>query len=1072
MLNSNKGRRIARFRTLQLGGSSIKRWPLVPLAAVLALALLSLFVVPAPVTEAQTPPAHYDTDGDGLIEIANLAQLNAVRWDLDGDGNSLYPQYVAAFPVVEDGAVCPVGSTCTGYELTANLDFDENGDGEISAADSAYWNDGEGWYAIGGRKTSLSFTGTFEGNNHTIANLYVRNEGSRNGLFSIIGSEGVVRNLGMVGIDLTGVGYMGGVAGINDGTISNCYATGSANGSRTDGNYVGGLVGLSRRDATIENSWASGTVSGHYDIGGLAGESFGTVRSSYAAVDVTGNIHTGGLMGENEVEATIFDSYATGTVNGKAQVGGLVGYATDKGVITSSYATGNVRGDGDVGGLVGHNQGKITTSYASGVVNGNNRVGGLVGWNEGQSEIIASYATGNVNGSQIVGGLVGSNDYSAIATSYATGNVKTTNSGDEPILLGGLVGNNNGTITATYATGEVTGKYAAYAGSLVGRNGGERNGIVASYATGPVRGDPNSKTGGLAGFNRSFGDLVGIYFNTETTGQTSAVGSGKSPSNPLGRTTSQLQSPTGYAGIYGGWDLDVDNADGDNAPDTGGDAPWDFGSPTQYPVLKVDFDGNGTATWEEFGYQLRERPALAATPGGTEMEITWTPVDVSHWVDAPTVTYALYRDGEKMTGYGGGSRSYTDTGLTLGETYTYQVATLLNGADAQRSNLLTLQAMEMEIDYPAMAAFYRATGGDGWYDSANWLSVRPLGEWHGVTTDGDGRVTGLSLQFNNLRGELPTELANLERLEALNLHANHLSGTIPEWLGNLSNLQTLHLRFNDLTGTLPTELVNLHNLSLLDVSYNELIGRLPQSLSGLKYLGILAISDGQCAPGNDEFQEWLDGLESYSGTNCPVDREVLTALYHATGGGDWTNSDGWLSGEPLSEWRGVTTDTDGRVVGVSLINNNLVGTLPPELGKLERLQVLALDRNSISGSLPVELGDLSNLTRLALNRNQLTGAIPSELGSLPNLSIVGLARNQLSGALPASLGNLTGLTRLSLHDNTALIGSLPSGFTNLADLERLAIANTGLCAPDDEGFSAWLDTVSDKPGGVATCGSP
>ncbi len=132
-------------------------------------------------------------------------------------------------------------------------------------------------------------------------------------------------------------------------------------------------------------------------------------------------------------------------------------------------------------------------------------------------------------------------------------------------------------------------------------------------------------------------------------------------------------------------------------------------------------------------------------------------------------------------------------------------------------------------------------------------------------------------------------------------------------------------------------------------------------------------------------------------------------------------------------------------------------------------EIQSLDGNSIGGSLPAELGNLSNLTRLALNRNSLTGSIPSGLGSLSNLSIIGLARNSLSGTLPTSLGNLSGLTKLSLHDNTGLSGALPSGFTNLANLQRLAIANTGLCAPDDEAFSDWLDTVSDKPGGVPTC---
>ena len=90
---------------------------------------------------------------------------------------------------------------------------------------------------------------------------------------------------------------------------------------------------------------------------------------------------------------------------------------------------------------------------------------------------------------------------------------------------------------------------------------------------------------------------------------------------------------------------------------------------------------------------------------------------------------------------------------------------------------------------------------------------------------------------------------------------------------------------------------------------------------------------------------------------------------------------------------------------------------------------MVLDRNNLCGSMPAALGKLDSLTRLAPDSNGLTGDIPSQLGSLPDLSIIGLARNSLSGALPSTLSNLSGLPRLSLHDNTGVSGPLPSGFT-------------------------------------------
>ena len=199
-------------------------------------------------------------------------------------------------------------------------------------------------------------------------------------------------------------------------------------------------------------------------------------------------------------------------------------------------------------------------------------------------------------------------------------------------------------------------------------------------------------------------------------------------------------------------------------------------------------------------------------------------------------------------------------------------------------------------------------------------------------------------------------------------------------------------------------------------------------------------------------------------------REALEAFYNATGGANWTNNSNWLSDKPLGQWHGVTVNGQGQVTHLSLRDNGLSGSLPAALGDLEALQVISLDRNSISGSLPTQLGNLSNLTRIAMNRNSLAGSIPSGLGNLSNLSIIGLARNQLSGSLPASLGNLSGLTKLSLHDNTALGGALPDGFTGLANLQRLAIARTGLCAPDTQAFDDWLAGVPDKPDGVQTCG--
>ena len=99
-----------------------------------------------PIELIESFPVSYDTDGDGLIEIGNLAQLNAIRWDLDGDGAvdnaANESSYAAAFPIAAAGMGCP--TTCIGYELAVSLSFDENGDRRITPADAGYWNGGAG----------------------------------------------------------------------------------------------------------------------------------------------------------------------------------------------------------------------------------------------------------------------------------------------------------------------------------------------------------------------------------------------------------------------------------------------------------------------------------------------------------------------------------------------------------------------------------------------------------------------------------------------------------------------------------------------------------------------------------------------------------------------------------------------------------------------------------------------------------------------------------------------------------------------------------------------------------------
>ena len=178
--------------------------------------------------------------------------------------------------------------------------------------------------------------------------------------------------------------------------------------------------------------------------------------------------------------------------------------------------------------------------------------------------------------------------------------------------------------------------------------------------------------------------------------------------------------------------------------------------------------------------------------------------------------------------------------------------------------------------------------------------------------------------------------------------------------------------------------------------------------------------------------------ETPASGSVETDREALVALYNATDGENWNESDNWLSDAPLGEWKGVLTD-DRRVVVLYLGDNGLTGEIPPELGSLSNLTALYLDTNALSGEIPPELGSLSNLTDLSLYHNALSGAIPAELGSLSNLAELDLRNNALSGAIPAELGSLSNLTNLRLLSND-LSGCVPSSledqftYSDLGDL--------------------------------------
>jgi Leucine-rich repeat (LRR) protein len=138
-----------------------------------------------------------------------------------------------------------------------------------------------------------------------------------------------------------------------------------------------------------------------------------------------------------------------------------------------------------------------------------------------------------------------------------------------------------------------------------------------------------------------------------------------------------------------------------------------------------------------------------------------------------------------------------------------------------------------------------------------------------------------------------------------------------------------------------------------------------------------------------------------------IERAALIALYDATNGPGWTDNSGWVTATVGTEctWYGVACVAD-LVNSLHLENNQLSGSIPPELGNTNLAYTLSLANNLLTGSIPPELGDLVGLDQLYLQNNQLTGSIPPELGNITRLQYLDLSANQLTGSIPPVRGNL------------------------------------------------------------------
>lgn len=448
-------------------------------------------------------------------------------------------------------------------------------------------------------------------------------------------------------------------------------------------------------------------------------------------------------------------------------------------------------------------------------------------------------------------------------------------------------------------------------------------------------------------------------------------------------------------------------------------------------------------------------------------------------------------------------------------------------------------------DREILVRLYEATEGPNWKNNTNWLTEAPLREWYGVSADAGGRVRRLDLSFNGLHGVVPPEIGGLSNLQSLSLvtaargltgpippelgqlrqlqqlilSGNGFVGPIPPEIGNASSLRWLDLANNHLTGAIPRELGQLTRLEVLSLELNSLSGELPSALADLARLESLQLhrnlllgpipasylrlelayfnideNPGLCTPGTARFVAWRGRMAEVQGPHCnAADAAVLGLVYEAAGGADWAKSDGWLGGQPLSDWYGIVTDSIGRVQELDLYGNGLAGALPSELGELAALTALRVGENGLSGPLP------RSLTQLRLREFHYSGTelcVPpggplkdwlstvsshegtglecppsddravletlyrslggpnwkraggwltdSPLGSWRGVQVDGEGRvvglslnsNDLSGRIPSELGDLSRLRRLHLEGNS-IVGPIPAAIGDLSQLEEL-----------------------------------
>ena len=526
-----------------------------------------------------------------------------------GDGTSESPYLIStADDLRELAAAVNGGESFSGeyFEVTQDIDLEGSEQNQ--------------WTPIGGygANTSLQFLGTFDGGGYEISGLYINNRSALyQGLFGYLGEGAVVQNLGVSG-SVAGYYHVGGVVGENHGTVSGCYNTGDVNGSYSN---VGGVVG--RNYGIVSDAYNTGEVSGgNVHVGGVAGYNagYGDVIDSYNTGGVTGGGDVGGVVGFNNNGSVTACYYLAGSAAtsgggsaltavqfadqnsfsgwdfrtvwtmdallgrpvliGAREPGGWHGGSgtqDDPYIISDLEALERFRDSVNGGNTYEGQYVKIELEDGVTAIDMSSKYGATAGEGEtevswtpiggesnqfrgtfdgGGYEISGLYinspdsdyqglfgylgeggaiqnlgVSGSVAGGVVVGGVVGNND-GTVSDCYNTGDVIGSDAN-----VGGVVGNNDGTVSGCYNAAEIS-ITDGEVGGVVGVNGGtvsdcynaaaisidsgEVGGVVGmnarvvinSYNTGSVTGN-SANVGSVVGYNIGNGTVTNCYYNSD-----------------------------------------------------------------------------------------------------------------------------------------------------------------------------------------------------------------------------------------------------------------------------------------------------------------------------------------------------------------------------------------------------------------------------------------------------------------------------------------------------------------------------------------------------------------------------